>query len=108
MHNSVFFEGVKARLGGEKRLAAIGARDFTVDGTHVSFRLVRPNPAGVKLVDISVQPNGRLTIDCFGALIPGTFRIPLVKEENDIFPENLARVLDQIVGDNDQRHRHNS
>jgi hypothetical protein len=99
-------DGVKARLGGDEHLTAIGASDFTADSAHVTFQLSRRNPSHVRIVDISVQPNGRFTIDCFGALLPGTFHAPLVREATNIFPENLGTVLDQLVGLDAPRHRH--
>lgn len=94
----ISLDGIKARLGGDEHLAVIGARDFTFDTAHVTFQLSRRNPSHVRIVDISVQPNGRFTIDCFGALLPGTFQAPLVREATNIFPENLGTVLDQLVG----------
>lgn len=99
-------DGIKARLGGAEHLAEIGARDFVFDSAHFTFQLCRPNPSHVRVVDISAQPNGRFTIDCFGALLPGTFQARLVREATNIFPENLGTVLDELVGIDDLRHRH--
>ena len=100
------FDGIKARLGGDAHLAAIGARDFVFDLAHITFQLSRPNPSHVRIVDIYAQPNGRFTIDCFGALVPGTFQARLVREATNIFPENLGTVLDQLVGMTETHPRH--
>lgn len=106
MLTQISLGGIKARLGGDDHLAAIGARDFIFDSAHFTFQLSRPNPSHVRIVDITAQPNGRFTIDCFGSLLPGTFHAPLVREATNIFPEHLGAVLDQLVGVDDPHQRH--
>lgn len=95
-----------AHLGGEDVLARIGAREFFTYDTHVSFELHHWNPKGVRSVVISTEAHGFFAIDCYGPIVPSTFKAPLVGKERKILPENLAMVLGQLTGIESMHHRH--
>lgn len=65
-------------LGGEDFLAGLGARNFVVDDTHLSFTLVHDNSKGVHSVTISKEPWGDFKVICYGRITPGTFHAPVV------------------------------
>lgn len=97
---------IVVHLGGETKLAEIGARGVFADDNHVAFKLVRPNPRHVHSVMITLQPNGRFGMTCFGALAPAAFDAPQLASASGIVPENLATVLGQLTGIESLRHRH--
>jgi hypothetical protein len=106
MFAAMTLEEFKTRLGGEDRLAAIGAYQFCLDPSHVTFRLGRPNPNGVRTVEVSIEPDGLFAMDCFGGLLPGGFQAKHIANANEILPENLATVLGKLTGIDDLHHRH--
>jgi hypothetical protein len=93
-------------LGGEKFLASLGARDFAIDGTHLSFTLVHGNPKGVHSVTISAESHGDFKICCYGRILPGTFTAPIIATEAVNIPESLAAVLGKLTGIDALKHRH--
>jgi hypothetical protein len=93
-------------LGGEKFLADLGARDFAIDDTHLSFTLVHNNPRGVHSVTISVEPQGGFKVACFGRIATGTFRAPELATEKVAIAESLAEVLGRLTGIDALRGRH--
>ena len=92
--------------GGNERLAAIGARDFVFNHTHLSFKLIHPNPKGVRSVTISAQRGGNFEMDCFGPIPIGSLNPRRVASATGIVPENLATVLGQLTGIESLHHRH--
>ena len=106
MFSAMTLDEIKIRLGGEERLAAIGATQFSVDPSHVTFRLGRPNPRHVRTVAVSIEPDGLFAMDCFGPLLPGAFRAERIAHATEIVPENLATVLGKLAGIDDLHHRH--
>ena len=99
-------EEIKARLGGDERLAEAGAYQFSLDPAHVTFRLGRRNPNHVRTVMVSFEPNGLFGMDCFGALEPGAFRAPRIASAHDVLPDNLATVFGQLTGMDAFHHHH--
>ena len=106
MYAALSLDQIKHHLGGEERLAAIGAYEFSVDPSHVTFRLGRPNPNRVRTVTVSFEPNGKFGMECFGALEPGAFRARRIGGASEILPENLATILGKLTGIDDLHHRH--
>jgi hypothetical protein len=97
---------IRARLGGDERLAEAGAYQFSLDPTHVTFRLGRRNRNHVRTVTVSFQSNGMFGMDCFGALEPGAFRARHIASAHDILPDNLATVFGQLTGMDAFHHHH--
>jgi len=95
-----------SHLGGEDFLATLGARDFFVDDTHVSFTLIRANRKGVHSVTISIEPHGTFKIACYGRIVPGSLHPPIVGTRTVGIPENLAAVLGELSGIDFLRDRH--
>jgi len=95
-----------AHCGGQERLSKIGARDFVLNHTHVSFKLIHPNPKGVRSVTISAQPDGNFEMDCFGPIPVGSLNPQRIARATGIIPENLATVLGQLTGIETLHHRH--
>jgi hypothetical protein len=103
---STTVQEIVSHLGGEARLSELGARGFFADETHVSFKLIRPNPKGVRSVVISFQGNNFFEMNCYGPFTAGGFQAPLVATANGILAENLATVLGQLTGIESLHHRH--
>lgn len=99
-------EAVKAHLGGESVLCAIGARSMVADHDHVCFCLGKPNPNGVRTVVISSEPHDLFRMECFGSIGRGMEPAPLISAARDILPENLATVLGKLTGIEFIHHRH--
>ena len=97
---------IMGHLGGEKFLAGLGARNFAVDDTHFSFTLIHDNPKGVHSVTISIEPHGGFKVACYGQIVPGSFRAPLLAMESVAIPENLAALLGKLTGIDALQHRH--
>ena len=89
---------ILARLGGEKFLAGIGARNFCCDESQVSFTFTRNCPKQVRLVTISVEPFGSYKIDCFGWIKPGTLTPPRAGSTSVHPRENLVVALGELTG----------
>jgi hypothetical protein len=106
MLSSTTIHDIITHLGGEARLAAIGAREFFADKTHLSFKLLRPNPKHIHSVTISVQPNGLFDMDCYGPITPDAFSAPRVASSSGIVADNLATVLGRLTGIESLHHRH--
>ena len=99
-------EEIKLHLGGEERLARIGARSFVVDHDDVTFRLCHDNPSGAKTIVIRTEPGGLFSMKCYGALAPGCLSAPVVGQAWEIVPDNLATVLGKLTGLEELHHRH--
>ncbi len=100
---------IKTHLGGEEMLAWLMVSDYSINQNRVSFRLIRPNPKGVRSVIISiesVEPNEFFAMDCYGAITPGCMTAPLVASAKKIIPENLATVLGKLTELETIHHRH--
>lgn len=93
-------------LGGAKFLASLGARDFAMDRTHLSFTLVHGNPKGVHSVTISAESYGDFKVCCYGRILPGTFTAPIIATETVNIPESLAAVLGKLTGIEALKHLH--
>ena len=93
-------------LGGEKFLASLGARDFVIDDTHLSFTLVHDNTERVHSVTVSIEPHGGFKVACYGRIVPGSLRAPVIAKENVTIPESLAAVLGKLTGIDSLQHRH--
>jgi hypothetical protein len=106
MATATLLDNVIRHLGGEERLRTLGARVSVNDDTHISVKLLHPNPRGVRSVIITGRSNGFFDIDCFGPLRPSAFSAPLVDKADNILPENLAAVLGKLTGDERLHHRH--
>jgi hypothetical protein len=106
MVSSNLAETIILHLGGEAVLTRIGAHEFFSDGARVTFRLSHPNPKGVRSVVISIQPNDRFAMQCYGEPAPGTLTTPLVGSAAEVIPENLATVLGRLAGIESIHHRH--
>jgi hypothetical protein len=106
MLSNAAMQDIVSHLGGEAKLAEIGARGVFADESHVSFKLVRPNPRRVHTVTIARQPDGLYAMSCFGALTPDAFVAPLIAGADGILPENLATVLGRLTGVESLHHRH--
>lgn len=106
MANAVFLTNVVTHLGGEARLKTLGARISVNDDTHISIKLLHPNPRGVRSVIITRRQNGFYDMDCFGPLRPNSFSAPLVDHADNILPENLASVMGQLTGEGRLCHHH--
>lgn len=106
MDSSLDGASIIAHLGGEEFLTSLGARDFVVDKTHVSFRLAYPNPGDVALVAISIETNGNLIVTCFGHILQGSLQAPVLGRERVPIAENLAAVVGRLSGIDILQHRH--
>jgi hypothetical protein len=93
-------------LGGQNFLASLGARDFVIDDTHLSFTLVHDNPKRVHSVTISIETRGGFKVACYGRIVPGSLRAPVLATENVAIPESLAAVLGKLTGIDALQHRH--
>ena len=106
MATAALFDNVVGHLGGEDRLRLLGARVSVNDDTHVSVKLLHPNPRGVRLVIITRRQSGFFDMDCFGPLKRNSFSAPLVDHADNILPENLASAMGKLTGDERLRHHH--
>lgn len=106
MATATLLDNVVRHLGGEERLKSLGARVSVNDDTHVSVKLLHPNPRGVRSVIISRRANGFFDMDCFGPLRPSSFSAPLLDKADNILPENLATVMGRLTGDERLHHHH--
>jgi len=106
MSSSAAAASIIDHLGGEGFLAGLGARDFVIDDSHVSFTLVHDNPKGVHSVVISIEPHASFKVTCYGRVRPGSFQVPVVGTANVAIPENLAPVVGELAGIDILRHRH--
>jgi hypothetical protein len=106
MNSQLAADSIVAHLGGEDFLAGLGARNFVVDDTHLSFILVHDNSQGVHSITISIEPHGNCKVTCYGRITPGSFHAPVVGTANVTILENLARVVGELAGIDVLRHRH--
>jgi hypothetical protein len=106
MNTSLASASIIAHLGGEDFLTGLGARDFVVDDTCLSFTLVHGNPKGIHSVAISIDPHGTFKVTCCGRITPGSLHAPVLGRANVAIPENLATVLGELTGIDTLRHRH--
>jgi hypothetical protein len=93
-------------LGGRNFLASVGARNFAIDDTHLSFTFVHDNPKGIHSVTISIEPDGSFKMACYGRIMPGTLHAPTLGTEKIAISENLAAVLGKLTGIDALQHRH--
>ena len=103
---SILLEAVRTHLGGEPVLTSLGARRFLATPERVSFRLEHPNPAGVRTVVVTVEPNGFFAMDCFGEAPAGGLTPVLAGYATQIVPDSLATVLGKLTGLESIHHRH--
>jgi hypothetical protein len=93
-------------LGGGNFLASLGARNFVIDDTHLSFTFVHHNPKGIHSVTIAIEPNGSFKMTCYGRIMPGSLHAPTLGTEKIAISENLAAVLGELTGIDALRNRH--
>jgi hypothetical protein len=105
MLSSLTVQEILVHLGGLDRLKEIGLHNFVADESRISFSLPR-GPRNVRSVTVAPQPHGRYVMECYGAIVPGTFKAPLIAQAGSILPENLATVLGQLTGVEGLRHHH--
>lgn len=76
MLSSSIYQEIISHCGGVEQLVAIGARDFSADDSHLSFKLIHPNPRDVKSVTIALGQDGCFRMDCYGPLQRGGAESP--------------------------------
>ena len=86
-------------------MAGMGARDFVVADTDLSFTRVHNDPKRVHSVTISIQPQS-FKVTCYGRIVPGSFHAPVLATESVAILGNLADVLGKLTGIGALRHRH--
>lgn len=106
MATAAIYDQVVAHLGGEARLKNLGARVYATDETHVSVKLLHPNPRGVRSVTITARPGGNFAMDCFGPFRPDSFSAPILDRAEEVIPDNLATVLGRLTGVDTLHRRH--
>ena len=97
---------IKAHLGGDEALAAIGAHGFVADHDDLSFQLSPPSPNGAHVIVISREPRGFFGMHCYGRAPAARAAAPLIGAAREILPENLATVLGKLAGIEALHHRH--
>ena len=93
-------------LGGECFLVNLGARDFVIDETNLSFTLIHDKPSGVRSVSITITANEEFLVTCYGRIMPGALHAPVLGKETVDIPENLASVVGRLIGIDALRDRH--
>jgi hypothetical protein len=106
MHSSSALHEIITHFGGDARLSELGIRALITDEAHVGFRFLRPNSKGVRSANISFEPGGTCSVDCFGRLEPGAFRAPIVASANGLLLENLPSALGALTGIESLQQRH--
>ena len=99
-------ESIIAHLGGRDLLTRLGAQNFLIDDTHVSFTFAHDTPKGAHSVAISIGPHGDFRVTCYGRIAPGSLQAPVVGTTNVAIPENLAAVVGELAGIDMLKHRH--
>lgn len=88
---------IQDQIGG-KSLYMIGAKDFrSLEGKGVSFRVMR-NPKGVTHVAIYLDPSDTYRIKYIKQARSPSFAITVVKEESDIYADDLNRSIERNTG----------
>jgi len=95
-----------SHLGGKDLLIRLGAHNFVIDETHVSFTLDHKNPKGVHLLLISIEPNGKFVMTAKGPIKPGFLTAPTLGRVTVDIPDNLAAVFGSLTGIEILKHRH--
>jgi hypothetical protein len=99
-------DSIITHLGGQQLLASLGARNFLIDDTHVSFTLIHDTLKGAHSVAISIEPEGDFTVTCYGRIAPGSLQAPVLGTRSVAIPENLAEVVGELAGIDILKHRH--